>query len=654
MGVVDEIKERLDIVEFIGGYVSLQKAGKNYKGLCPFHTEKTPSFVVFPGTQSWHCFGACATGGDIFGFLMRKENMDFPEALRFLAEKAGIELRPLDQAARRHRDEMDRLREANAAAAQYYHSILVSSDRGAAGKRYFEHRGVTRETMDTFQLGYAPDAWHSLGNHLKGKFDLKDLLTAGLVVKGERGDIYDRFRGRVLFPIRDTQGHVIGFGGRVLDDSVPKYLNTSQTPLFDKGSLLYGIDLTREGIRDSGTAIIVEGYMDVIIPFQCGVKNLVACMGTALTEAHIKVLKRMTKTLIFALDPDEAGMRAVEKGVKTARQALDQRVVPIPTATGLIRYEEQLDAEIRVLMLPDGLDPDELILQDRARWDRLVDGALPVADYFLQLVLREEDTSTAKGKRQAVDRLLPVIGVMNNPVERTHYLQRLSREVRVDERQLLSRMERLRTRGRMDAATSRARPARRDQPPPPSEPASSDLPLGLEERCLALLLYEPTLLPKVVERTRLSADTFQDVRNRQVFGLLERALAASPDQGIDEIRAGLAKELAAHVESLLQRLQIGPFLPEEMVQEDLMKCSSRLRKSYFSRLIGELRFLIQDAQEEGAEERVRELDGMIEELRRDYLQIDHRFYAETFVGRRRIKDGVISHHDAQNPGDDRE
>jgi len=643
MGVVDEIKERLDIVDLISGYMSLKKAGRNYKGLCPFHTEKTPSFVVFPDTQSWHCFGACSTGGDIFGFVMRRENMDFSEALRFLAEKAGVELRPLDQAAQKQRSERDRLREVNAAAAQYYHSILMDSDQGAVGKHYFEHRGVTRETMAAFQLGYAPDEWHALGNHLKNKFDPKDVLTAGLTVKNERGDVYDRFRGRVVFPIRDARGHVIGFGGRVLDDSLPKYLNTPQTPLFDKGSLLYGIDLAREHIRESETAIIVEGYMDVIIPFQCGVKNLVACMGTALTEAHIKVLKRMTKTLIFALDPDEAGMRAVEKGVETARQSLEQRVVPVPTATGLIRYEEQLDAEIRVLMLPDGLDPDELILQDRERWDRLVDEALPVADYFFQLVFQEEDISTARGKRQAVDRLLPVIAAMSNPVERTHYLQRLSRQVRVDEREFLPRVGQLRALGGRD---SRSRRTRRQQTSPPAEQESGGPRLSLEERCLALLLQEPRLLPRAVERTGLSAETFHDVRNRQIFDFLERFLSTSSEHGISEIRAGLDSELDTHVESLLQRLQVGPLLSAEMVQEDLMKCSSRLRKSYFSRLIGELRFLIQDAQEQGLRERGRELDEMIERLRQDYLQIDHHFYTETLVGRRRTKDDVVSHHDA--------
>ena len=437
MSIVDEIKERLDIVEFIGSYVRLQKAGRNYKGLCPFHTEKTPSFFVFPATQTWHCFGACATGGDIFTFVMRQENMDFGEALRFLAERAGIDLHPLDQTRAKQRDELERLRKLNAAAAQYYHHILMDTPLGKAAKNYLAKRGVKPETMVTFQLGYAPDEWHALEEHLKSKgFTTEELLEAGLLSKNEKGNIYDRFRGRIMFPIRDQRGNIIGFGGRAMGDAVPKYMNTPETPLFDKSSALYGIDLARDAIRQTGQAIIVEGYMDVVIPHQCGVRNIVACMGTALTEAQVNILKRLTKKIIFALDPDAAGLRAVERGIEIAKQSMEHRVVPIPLASGLIHYEEQLAGEIRILTLPEGLDPDELILQDREHWDRLVAEALTVGEYFFQRTMEEVDLSTAKGKRAAVERFLPVIAAMDNPVERRHYLQQLARRVQVDEREL--------------------------------------------------------------------------------------------------------------------------------------------------------------------------------------------------------------------------
>lgn len=659
MSITDEIKERIDIVEFIGGYVPLQKAGRNYKGLCPFHSEKTPSFIVFPDTQGWHCFGACGTGGDIFTFLMRRENMEFREALEFLAQRAGIELRPLDDVEIQMRDELDRLRGLNAAAADIYHRILMETRPGEAARRYLERRGVTAETMDTFNLGYAPDDWHIIEPRLRQiGYTEAEILEAGLTNKNEAGNVYDRFRGRVMFPIRDAQGRVIGFGGRLLQDveGQPKYLNTPETPLFDKGSILYGIDLARHAIRESGTVVVVEGYMDVVVPYQCGVRNLVACMGTALTEAHLDQLKRITKRLILALDPDAAGVRATERGIETARQALATRVVPVPTATGLIRYEEQLQAEIRILELPDGLDPDELVLSDRARWDALVEGALPVAEYTFRQVTGAVDLSQAKGKREAVDRLLPVIAAMDSPVERSHYLQRLAQRVHMDERLLWGELNALRG----DASRGRAgerRSAERGAAPASgrgseSAPARRGAPfVGLEERALGLLLSAPALLPEMREVARLSADMFQDVRNRQVFEALERLIDERGDElqylGAEDLGryvGRLDSELAGHVESVLRILRSGPPLSADMVREDLTKVSVRLRRDHLGRLLRELRFMLQDAQEEGDEERVQVLNRMIDPLARDYLDVDRRSYAVTLVGRSkreyRIRDGA--------------
>ena len=392
---------------------------------------------------------------------MRQENLDFNEALKLLAERAGVELSPIDDIEIERRDALDRLRAINAAAASYFHQLMMERPEGRIGKNYFAARGVTEETMQRFQLGYAIDDWHALENHLKReRFAVDDMVEAGLLTKNDNGNIYDRFRGRIVFPIRDARGNVIGFGGRVLDDGVPKYLNTPQTPLFDKGSLLYGIDLASKSIRDTETAVIVEGYMDVIVPHQCGATNLVACMGTALTETHLQVLKRLAKRLVLALDPDAAGIAAVEKGVATAQKELPHHVVPVPTATGLVRYEQKLDAEIRVVVLPDGLDPDELVLRDRAEWDRLIENALPVADFFFKQVVASVDLTSAKGKKEASDRLMPVIAAMDNAVERTHYIQRLSSLLHVDERDLLLDL---------DVARGSA-PAQHSQRPPPGCP----------------------------------------------------------------------------------------------------------------------------------------------------------------------------------------
>ncbi|MGI5915019.1 MAG: DNA primase [Anaerolineae bacterium] len=658
MSVVDEIKQRLDIVEFIGSYVPLQKAGRNYKGLCPFHSEKTPSFIVFPENQGWHCFGACSTGGDIFSFVMRRENMDFPEALRFLAERAGVDLRPLDDVEIEQRNELERLRAANAAAADYYHRVLMESPQGEGARRYLERRGVTRETMAAFQLGYALPAWHALEETLtREKIARDDLLTAGLLSENESGNIYDRFRGRIMFPIRDVRGHVIGFGGRSLDDeNQPKYLNSPQTPLFDKSSVLYGIDLARDAIRESETAIIVEGYMDVVVPYQHGVRNMVACMGTALTEAHLDVLKRLAGVLILALDPDAAGMRAVERGIETAQQALPRRSVPVPTATGLIRWESRLDTEIRIMVLPDGLDPDELIQTDRDRWDQLVAGALPVADYFFGLAMDEIDISTARGKRQAMDRLVPVIVAMDNLAERTHYIQRLARWIRVDERQLADEVERRRggTAGLVHRPAHREPPRPRPTPPSPREEshARPDPAQALEARCLALLLHAPEHLAVLRETIDLSVETFTDTYHRLIYTALEAyidrastdALSVDDPNIESEFLAQLDTESRPRVESLLTILQSGPPLSPDMVREDLYKSAMRLRKSHISRLIRELRFVQQDAQEQGLDDQVRELNETIEHLRRDYLQVDQRYYAATLVGRKQARESLVTNH----------
>ncbi len=636
MSVIDEIKQRLDIIDVIGGYVPLHKAGRNYKGLCPFHNEKTPSFVVFPDSQSWHCFGACNTGGDVFSFVMRRESVDFSEALRILAERAGVTLHPLDDVELEQKDELERLRAANAAAAQYFHRVLLESQQAEVARAYLERRGVTRQTIDTFQLGYALNEWHALEEALKRAHHTpQDIAKAGLTTEGERGAIYDRFRGRLMFPIRDVQGKVIGFGARVLDDSLPKYINTPATPLFDKGSVLYGIDLARESIRASGTAIIVEGYMDVIVPHQCGATNLVACMGTALTDAHIKILKRVTKTLVFALDPDQAGLRAVERGVGVAREGLEHKVVPVLTASGLVRYEEQLSAQIRVLTLPDGMDPDELMLQDRSRWDRLVADAKPVADYFFDLVVSRVDLATAEGKREAADRLLPVVAAMDNPVERAHYLQRLAQRLRVDERQLYPLVTRLR------GASANAPQTRRTPAPAALASGSGGAAngLSLEERLLALLWREPALLQRVQQDASLRAEDFGDARNRACYETLVSGGA------LEGGALALDSELRVHVESLQQRLSEGLPMRLEAAQEDAIKSALRLRRENLAALLSQLSFMLVDAHEAHDTDQVRELELRIEALRQTQLALHRQAHAVTLVGKKEARERLESPSD---------
>jgi DNA primase len=384
VSVVDEVKARLDIVDVVGSYVRLQKAGRQFKANCPFHQEKTPSFTVSPDRQTWHCFGACGTGGDIFSFVQRKENTDFNGALRILAERAGVEL----QRESSRRDELQPLYDANEAAAIFFHSYLLGGGSGALA--YAEGRGIDRQAMSDFQIGASPPAWDALRDHLYKKgFSEAQLVEAGLLVASDRGG-YDRFRGRLMFPIRDERGRVAGFGGRVLPGGDEgggrpadgaKYINTPQTPIFDKGGILYALDRARAAIRTTGTAVIVEGYMDVVAAHQFGHRNVVASMGTALTERQVGAVERLKpQRAVFAMDADAAGNAAALRDVQMAVAVGSRRPVPVATPRG-IGSAPNLAIEWRVAALPPGVDPDDLVRRDPAEWEALVESSKPIVDH---------------------------------------------------------------------------------------------------------------------------------------------------------------------------------------------------------------------------------------------------------------------------------
>jgi DNA primase len=547
MSAVEEIKQRVDIVDFIGQYVALKKAGRSYKGLCPFHTEKTPSFVVTPERQSWYCFGACATGGDIFTFVMKKENVDFRDALQLLAERAGVTLSAAPSAEEDAR--RTRLREANEAAAIFFNHALLNSEAGRSALTYLESRGLDKETIEAFQLGYSPESWDALKGHLTGRgFSEEELLAAGLLVESDRGG-YDRFRNRLMFPIRDERGRVAGFGARALDDSLPKYLNTPQTPIFDKGGMLYALDRARESIRATGSAVIVEGYMDVIAAHQHGIGNVVASMGTALTERQIGVLKRYTRSLTLALDADAAGSEATLRGVQVATDAADKSTVPVPNWRGIIRQQDVLAADIRVLSLPAGTDPDEVIRKDREAWGPLVEEAKPVVDHLFQAVAARTDMSEPRERSRAAQELLPLVGAIGDQVVQAHYIQRLARLVQVDE-DTLRRQLRRRSYDRRAASTG-------PEPPPLGEPhePGEDGPTGAVERppirrepreefCLALLLGYPDLREKGLT---LDDELFSLTENRQVL----QAWRRTPDA--EGLRATLPEELHEHLGHILSK-----------------------------------------------------------------------------------------------------
>ena len=617
MDAVDEVKQRLNIVEVISAYVPLKRAGRNYKGLCPFHAEKTPSFVVFPDSQHWHCFGACGTGGDVITFVMRRENLPFAEALKMLAARAGVELAPPSPAQEAEAQERRRLWDLNRAAAEYFHRLLMEADEAAEARTYLARRGLRDETLRAFQVGYARDSWEALGSYLRSQgWREADLLQAGLIIEREGGGgSYDRFRRRVIFPIRDARGHVTGFGGRVLDDSQPKYLNTPQTPVFDKGSVLYGIDLAREAIRRSETAVLVEGYMDVLMAHQAGFANVVAAMGTALGQAQLATLKPITRRLVLALDADVAGDQATLRGLEVAREALEQRVVPVVTPQGLIRYEAELDAELRILTLPAGRDPDDVIRTDPAAWQRLIDEALPVMDYYFRALTAGLDLSKAKDKAAAVEALTPLIAEVANGVERGHYIQRLAAMVRTDERVLARQMEQVRRR-------------RRSRAPAVEVPAAE---LDLE----AYALYLVGLYPEWVEAVDPWVDElFVQAENRAVIDLVRRAGTDRAVWEQEDLMASLDDALRGHVQSLVEQHGRRPAVSREEARDVLEAVALRLRRERLRERDRDLQAMIQAALEEGDAEAVGRYGAAVNEVAERLRELAAQEQARTLAGRR--------------------
>jgi DNA primase len=520
MTAVDDVKQRIDIVDLVSQYVTLKRAGRNYVAICPFHTEKTPSFHVDPARQSWHCFGACATGGDIFGFIMKKDAIEFRDALRVLAEQAGVTLetrRDTQEDARRAR-----LYEINEAASAFFHAMLVADDgpyaaKAAVAREYITERRMATSSVEKFQIGYSPNSWDALLTHLNERGIAADeAVAAGLAVEGERG-AYDRFRHRLMFPIRDDRGRVSGFGGRLLPgdalgsgENQPKYVNTSQSSIFDKGAILYALDAAKDAIRSDGKAVIVEGYMDVIAAHEHGYANVVASMGTALTERQVVLLKRQTSTIVLALDADNAGSEAtIRSAYEIVNNSLRRR--PVPNARGIVRQVETIDIDLRVLSMPEGRDPDDVIRSAPEEWPAIVEQAKPVLDHLFDVAAARHDLAQPRERSAAVAELAPFIALTADRVLQSHYLQRLSRMTQVDEATLrLELRQPVRARQLPGSAPDADRVPdefRRGEAPARAHDAR-------EEFCLALLFQYPDLRS---EASGIDPELFAQSENRALF-----------------------------------------------------------------------------------------------------------------------------------------
>ncbi len=460
MSVTDEIKARLDIVNYINQFVPLKKAGRNYKACCPFHSENTPSFFVDPDRQSWRCFGACAEGGDIFTFAQKFHGYDFREALEQLGKQAGVEVRKQTPQDKQKAEHLDRLRGLIANVADIYHKNLIDpqTDQAKATLRYAtEKRGLSLETIKTFKVGFALPGWQNIFDDMTHLgYSVDDLLDAGLVIKKEEtGRVYDRFRNRLMIPIRDDRGRLIAFGARTMDpDDNAKYLNSPQSALFDKSKVLFGLDTAKKTIREQEMAVIVEGYMDVIQAQQAGFLNVIAQMGTAMTEAQLKLIApRYARKVILALDSDAAGQSATRRSLETARATLEAD------------FAGRMAIDIRVLQIPEAKDPDDLIREQPQDWQELIDKALPVADFVIQMETRDLGPDVGFGERQAIaQRILPILAASENNIYNQENIQKLALKLGIAERDLLnwSKMQL--------PKQEKRRPAQQPPPPPDIEP----------------------------------------------------------------------------------------------------------------------------------------------------------------------------------------
>jgi DNA primase len=425
---VELIKERIDIVEYIGRSVQLKKSGRNFQGLCPFHNEKSPSFNVSADRQIFKCFG-CGVTGDLFTFVMQRDGFTFNEALKMLAEEAGVELKQDNSKLKEQRSMEERLYEMHLVAAEYYHYLLMKHEVAEEAREYLEKRGFklsgtddTKKTniVNEFKIGYSPKSWDSLSNFLYKKgFSYEEMLKGGLVVKSDKkqNSYYDMFRGRVMFPLYDKSGRVVGFAGRVLGDSkTAKYINTSETVIFHKREFLFGFYQAKESIRKSGEAILVEGEMDMLSSYQAGVTNVAAVKGSALTVEQIEMLSKLCTRLLLCFDNDSAGDKAKRQAIELA---------------------ETKGIEIKVIQVKAGKDPDECIRKDVSLWVESIQHAVPIYDYVLNSALKKYSVGDAIGKRNILTESLPLLLQIKDIIIRGHYLQKLSTYVDIPEQELL-------------------------------------------------------------------------------------------------------------------------------------------------------------------------------------------------------------------------
>ena len=569
---IEEIKNRLDIVEIIGSYIKLQKTGINYRAICPFHSEKRPSFFVSPSRQMWHCFGSCSEGGDIFKFIMKIEGVEFPEALEILAKRAGVELKKISPKARTERQ---RLYEICELAASFF-SKQIESKTGHEAKKYLLNRGISEESIKKWRIGYAPDVWQGLSDFLVSRgYKREEILKVGLAVtkEGDNTKTYDRFRSRIMFPIFDLSSQPVGFTGRIFGGSkeVAKYVNTPNTLLYDKSRILYGLDKAKMAVRKEDKCILVEGQTDVIMSHQAGVEGVVATSGTALTPFQIAILKRYSENIVTAFDMDIAGDSATKRGIDLAQ------------GQGF---------NIKVIVMPEGKDPADIVSGNPEKWKELTNKTKSIMEFYFDTTFSRHDSKTAEGKKEISKILLPKIKKIPNKIEQAHWIQQLAKKIEIKEDDIHVELKK----------EKEERPDYFSGEIKKENPVLKTKKQLLEERILSLILKSPEHLSLVCK------GDYTSFFSSQTKGILKR-FKAKPDFVKEQ---DVSPELKDFLNYLCFKSEIG----DEQVEpkEEINACLMEISLLESKKKLDELSKAIKKAEQEKDFEKVKSLTNQFHKL----------------------------------------
>lgn len=585
---IDEIKRKIDIVEFIGSFINLKKAGRNYKAVCPFHQEKSPSFVVSPDRGIWHCFGACGEGGDAIKFLMKWENITFIEALKELAKKTGVKL-TLNKIGVEDKiwQKKERFLGMNQLAGEYFHYIYSKTDFGKKARDYLKSRLLNQSIIDKFELGYSPSSWDSLKLFLKKKkYEEEEMFENGLLVRSERGSYYDRFRGRLMFPLKDSRNNVLGFSGRILDGSEKeaKYVNTPETPIYHKRECLYGINLAIEEIKKQKNVYIVEGELDMIMPYQNGYSNFVAIKGTALTNEQLKLLKRYTDKITLMMDADVAGIESIKRGIDEA---------------------EKFDFEIRVVTIDFAKDPDEALRKDPEKFKKLIAKPVPIYDFLIEAAQKKYPEESAFSKKKIGEEVIPMIEKITNPIVRTFYVKKLAGVLEISENtveNLISQLKRKKNQISLNKIKY-------------SKPTEDSRELTINKYVLSVLFQseDPSTIYKNVLEV-LKPEYFLHLSYEKISRLFFKEMEKGIKFNINEF----GKKLPDEIRPIFDEIFLFASTDHNLSNESLDRLIHEIKKYYFKR---EIKKILAEEETEDKKKQLKKLSENLKEVEKRLISL---------------------------------